>query len=413
MNVPIESADVVIVGGGPAGSSLGCLLAAVGIEAVILDRAVFPRPKPCGECINPGGVSALERIGLLEAVLRQTPARIVGWDMTTASGRSAHGGYTGRQSHGLGISRTVLDEVLVTEARRRGVRVVERTKIVDLAVRDDGLGNGRAPVTLKAVRADGRPVVWRAGMVVGADGLRSVVARRLGLVRRRPRIRKISFTFRLRGTGPRKDRGALFFSDGGTLGLAPVHGRASLWNATVVRYAGRWSRAAAADPRGHLVAALRHAPFPWDEGHPEIVDGPWASGPFDSPTRRAVADATILIGDAAGYFDPLTGQGLCRAFRSAELAAPVIARAVRSGRVGAVDLLPYQRGLRRMLRSTRALQRVIELVVSHRATQDFSLGYLQRSTPLADRLVQVIGDAMPVHSLVEPELLLSLLPQAA
>ena len=79
-------ADVIIAGAGPAGSALAGLLALEGMDVVVLDRAEFPRTKPCGECINPGGVSALTRLGLLDVVQKCSPVRLAGWDLLTDSG---------------------------------------------------------------------------------------------------------------------------------------------------------------------------------------------------------------------------------------------------------------------------------------------------------------------------------------
>lgn len=419
MNVPaIErrggghaaEADVLIVGGGPAGSVLAGLLAQQDIDTVVLDRATFPRPKPCGEYLNPGVVAVLDRLGLLGAVLRTEPARISGWKMMTGSGVTATGRYAPTAPHGLGIQRSAVDEALVCEAKRRGARVVERVKVHGLRVAPSG---ERHAVTVEAVNGQGRPVAWKARIVVGADGLRSVVARRLGLVRRRPGVRKVSLTCRLKGTGPPRGDGRLFLTGWGTVGLAPVHASEPLWNGTVVVYVDRGARDLVTDPLGWFLAALRQAPFRWDGDGPEVVGGPWTSGPFDWALRDAVSDRVLLVGDAAGSFDPLTGQGMFQAFRSAELAAPIIVRAVRHGRSAAADLVDYRRALSRLLRPTRVLQRVIEAAVSRNWAREIAVTRLRAAEPFMDRLVQVVGDTLPVHSLVRPDALLSVLNRAA
>lgn len=407
-------AEVVIVGAGPAGSALAILLAQRDISTVVLDRSTFPRPKPCGECINPGAVAALERLGVLDAVLQRQPSRISGWALATEGGATARGCFDPSAPHGLAMPRSVLDAELVTQVRGHGVRVLEHTKVTGVSLPRPGTND---PVSVEAVTGGkgGEPTraVWNARLVVGADGLRSVVARRLGLVRRRPRIRKISLTCRLHGTGPARDVGTQYFTRWGTIGLAPVHAREPLWNGTVVVYADRVGRgrAVSANPTRWFRDAFRQAPFRWDDGQPQIVGGPWTSGPFDCPTTGAVADGAVLIGDAAGYFDPLTGQGMFRAFRSAELAAPVIARAVRSGRAAAAatDLRDYERALHRAVRPTRRLQQAIEIMMSRPATREFGIGRLASAGSFTDRLVQTIGDAVPVGVLARPSAWLPLL----
>lgn len=399
-------ADVIVVGGGPAGSSLAGLLALEGIDVVVLDRAEFPRTKPCGECINPGGVSALTRLGLLDVVKKCHPVRLAGWDLLTDSGARASGRFAGGTEHGMGVSRAALDHALLQAARDRGARVHERTKLVGLSVSQACSASHRTVV--EAVDRDGRRTVWTTRLIVGADGLRSIVARLLGLVRRQPRLRKVSLTCRLRGTGPSRDGGALFFAQSGTVGLAPVHADEPLWNGTVVVLARRYGRELASDPLGFFRHAFARAPFEWD-ARPDIVSGPWASGPFDWPTRCAIADGALLVGDASGYFDPLTGQGLYRAFRSAELATPIIMRAVRSTRNRAADLREYDRRLRSMLRQPRALQRIIDVAVSRPTLRHLAVTGLRVAKPFADRFVRVVGDAMPVPALLMPEMACTLL----
>ncbi len=244
--------------------------------------------------------------------------------------------------------------------------------------------------------------------MVGADGLRSVVARSLDAYRRPPRIRKLSLTVRLQGEGPARDRGLLVLGNPRTVGLAPVRSGGRLWNATVVTRSEAEGREVAEDPEGFALAALREAGIAWRRP-PELVDGPWASGPFDWPIRRRVGPSTLLVGDAAGYFDPLTGQGIQRALRSAVLAATTIDRVLREGGESGAALDRYDRALRQELAPGRRVQRIVEAVVSRPRLRACLVGRLAASSTAADTLVRVTGDADPVRTLLRPRFWLPLL----
>ncbi len=146
-------AEVVIVGAGPAGSALAILLARRDISTVVLDRSTFPRPKPCGECINPGAVAALERLGVLDAVLQRQPSRISGWALATEGGATARGCFDPSAPHGLAMPRSVLDAELVAQVRGHGVRVLEHTKVTGVSLPRPGTND---PVSVEAVTGEGR-----------------------------------------------------------------------------------------------------------------------------------------------------------------------------------------------------------------------------------------------------------------
>ena len=385
--------DVLVVGAGPAGSALAGLLAARGRTVRVVDRARFPRPKPCGECLNPGAVAALERLGLLDAVLELEPAVLRGWDVETDGGRTARGRF-GDGSWGMAVARERLDLRLVEVARARGAVVEEGVRVVGARA-----GSAGDPPAALVREPDGAEREARARVVVGADGLRSVVARAVDAVRRPPRLRKLSLTCRVEGEGPAADRGRLVLRDGLTVGLAPVQRGGGRWNATVVVGSERDGRAVAADPEGFAAAALDGGLGPWPGGR-RVVGGPWASGPFDWPMRRAAAPGVLLVGDAAGYYDPLTGQGIYRALLSAELAADAIDRALAAGRTFEDPFDSYARRLRRALAPGRRVQRVVEGVVSRPWLRRAVVGRLGTAGPSMDALVRVTGDAAPASSLL-------------
>lgn len=383
--------DVLIVGAGPAGSTLAGLLAGGGVQSVVLDRAEFPRPKPCGESVNPGAVAVLRRLGLLDAVLAESPAPIRHWTVRAEGALAAPGRYEPGGESGLGIPRSVLDAVLVEQARVRGARICQGSTVVSVE-------RGTSDRFRVDVRTKGQITTLRPRILVGADGLRSVVARRMGLIRRAPYVRKVSLTCHVGGEGPDPRGGSIRQTSGMTVGVAPIHSGGRLWNVTIVLRGGAAQRRLARDAVPLVRDALADSGLAWSSGVPRIVAGPWASGPFDWPSRRTVAPNLLLVGDAAGYFDPFTGQGMYQAFRSAELAAPRLAELLdRPG--DDAPLHQYARSLRREVRPVRAFQRVVERVMDGERSRRVAVRGLRALPWYADRVVRVAGDAARVRAL--------------
>lgn len=379
--------DVVVVGAGPAGSAVAARLATLGWRVVVLDRGEFPRRKPCGDCLNPSAVAELEKLGVLESV-RQEPHTVLGGWRIACGGGFFDGRFTA--GSGMAIARERLDAVLLRGAVERGAEVRTGERVVDV---ERGEGGG-----VEGVRLASGEVV-RAPLVVGADGLRSVVVRRLGLLARRPRLRKLALTARvegLRGGGP---GGELHVVDGVTIGVAPVG--EGVANVTVV-LSGASGRSVAGNPEGRYDAII--ARLPEGDGLRRVGEV-IATGPFDCPVRSAVVDGAMLVGDAAGYFDPFTGQGIYRALRGAALAAGVAHEALGRGDLRAGALRPYDRARRLAFGPGERLQRVIEAVVARERWLARAVSLLRARPEVADTLVAVTGDVLPVRALWSPKTL--------
>jgi menaquinone-9 beta-reductase len=382
-----EGADVVVVGGGPAGSATAAGLARAGFHVVLVDRSAFPRRKPCGECLNPGAVAAVRRLGLLDELLGEAHGIIRGWRIHPVTGSGFQGGFSDGE-WGLAMRRNRFDAILLEHARRAGVELRLGERVGDL-LRADGAVSG-------VVTDRGR---ISARVVVGADGLRSVVVRRADLLRRRPRLRKLALTAHVRGVQPAAETGSMHLTADGCVGIAHVGaGQANVVVVTALETGARiggerdafFDRSVAAIPE--LATAERLEPA-------------MATGPFDWPIRTAVADRVLLVGDAAGYYDPFTGQGIYRALRGAELALPVLTDSLRRERLSARDLQAYETARRREFGAGERLQRVIEAVVSRPGVLGVAARFFASRPRVADALFMVTGDARPTRSLFSLELL--------
>lgn len=398
-------ADVIVVGAGPAGATLARLLAGAGVEVLLLDRATFPRPKPCGEYLSPGALRLLHEMGVGERVEAMAGARLRGF-VVRAYGRTtmrgtfgAAPGWQGAPPYGLGIGRRALDAELVALAREAGACLLTATRVTEV-VRGDGAVTG--------VRAlcDGREVTLHARLVVGADGVAGVVGRRLGLIDPRPRLRRFALVAHVTGIAALTDYGEMHVGPAGYCGIAPLG--AGVANVAMVLPAGR------APQIGARVADFFVETLAAFEGiGARLVDarllGPvQRTGPLAYRARRLAVDGALLVGDAAAFYDPFTGQGIYKALRSAQLAAAVAVDALRADDVTRNRLRTYERAYRRAFRAVFAVEELVQHVLGHPAPLCRALQRLARHPQMADTLVGVTGDVLPPRRVLTPAFLLRL-----
>ncbi|HVE79470.1 MAG TPA: FAD-dependent oxidoreductase [Gemmatimonadaceae bacterium] len=406
---PTPRWDVIVVGAGPAGSAVATFLARAGRRVLVLDRARFPRPKPCSEYMSPEASRLLAALGALDDVEAAGGAALVGMTVHAPGGARIHGEFAGAGRHrafrdrGLAVRREVLDAILVRHARAAGAEVREGVRVGELLV-----AGGRV-VGVRARGGGGDAQQLRARLVIGADGLRSMVARRLGLARTARWPRRFAFVTHYRGVAGVGSFGEMHVERGGYLGIADVGGGET--NVALVGPAAR-ARQAAGDPAG-LVArwiAARPALAARFAGAERSSDA-WATGPFASHARRAWAPGAALVGDAADFFDPFTGEGIFAALRGAELLAPFVEAALdaRSSDAANDSLRAYDRLRRRTFRGKWLVERLIGAAVAWTPLLDRAARSLERRRDLADLLIGVTGDFVPPRAVLRPGFLLALL----
>jgi flavin-dependent dehydrogenase len=309
--------DLAIVGGGPAGLATAIFASLEGIPAIVLERRRFPIDKACGEGLMPRGVDLLHAMGV--RIAKGYPFEGIRY---IDGERVAEARF--RDGFGLGVRRTELSRALLTRARELGVEVRERTRV-------DAVVQWRDGVTISFPGGS-----LEAASVAIADGLGS-------LVPREPRgrlLKRYGFRRHYR-VAPWSSMVEVHWAEGAEAYVTPVSedevGIAILWH----RPASSWES-----------MLSRFGALSRNLGNASPITSVQGAGPFRRNTRRVVGGRIALVGDASGYVDAITGEGVAIAFECAR----TLARSLR-----AADLLAYERAHRSILRRYR---RTTELVLA-------------------------------------------------
>jgi 2-polyprenyl-6-methoxyphenol hydroxylase-like FAD-dependent oxidoreductase len=381
----VTGADVIVVGAGPAGAAAACFLADAGASVVLLDRRRFPREKPCGEGILPPGVEVLERLGIADALRNGGARAFRGIRYHAPGGRTAIGAFPTGGS-GLGVRRRVLDAALLDAARsRKNVRVVESAPVSDI-VRD-------AEGAVAGVTDGDR--TWTAKLTIAADGNHSVIRHKAGLDGAATTRNAVRLHFR--PVVPPPDSGLVDVYVGGATEayVTPVapgeYGVAFLVDGAFPRSA---EDVAAPGMPSSSERMVRRALACRDGIAHELHDAPATSEPMSAvgvgeTARACVADGLLLLGDAAGSPDPITGMGISFALRCASLLPATLADAFRADDFSAARLQPYVRARRREVAGGFAVTRGVRWLAARDARAEIAIRTLRRAPALFTSLFRL------------------------
>jgi geranylgeranyl reductase family protein len=402
-------AEVIVVGGGPSGASTAWALAREGVDVLVLDKAKFPRDKICAEYLSPQASRILSDMGVLDEIERSNPGHLAGMSVRAPNGFIANGefasnhGFHGFRDKGLAVRRTILDDIVLRGARTAGARIEESVRVTDVARDDTARVNG-----VVAMATDGQPRTLRARYVVGADGLRSVIGRRLGLVRT-SRIwpRRIALVAHYRNVQGVTDMGEMHVDYDGYFGMVDV-GEGTM-NVAVVVPMSR-AREIGDDKTGFFEKWIASRPHLAErfEGS-ERMTSVSATGPFATASSRAWSPGAALVGDAADFFDPFTGEGIYAALRGGELLAPYLMAALAGDTAKEAGILPgYDGARKREFGGKWKIERIVGMAIAYPYFMNNAAKVLSRRKDMADLLVGVAGDFIPPSIVLQPRFLFNL-----
>lgn len=384
--------DVVVVGAGPAGSVSAAEFAKRGYRVALLDRSRFPRHKACAEFMSPGVGAVARRLDLRDLIQAESPCTVPGMEVVSPKGRTLRLQYwsEGRQRFAETLSRQRLDACLVAHAEACGV-----TLFTGVTAREP-LRDGHRVIGVKASSA-GSPLCFSAPLTVVADGHRSTIARALDLavVARWPV--RLGLVAHYEGPAALRDGfGQMHIGPGGYCGVAPLPD-GYLNVALVVR--GDALKSTGLPATSYFDA--------WIDGMPALrrllsgasrVSPVRGVGPIGSRVRAASCAGALLVGDAAGFFDPFTGEGIYRALRGAELAAQVGHSALLQQDVSARFLRRYDVLRARSFRQKHAVTALVQLFVQYPALMEYALPRLAERPRSLRTLGAVLGDCIDARA---------------
>lgn len=303
--------EVLVIGGGPAGSIAAWVLACSGQAVTLVESSRFPREKVCGECVSALGISVLQRLGLADRLLSVGVEKLTRVSLASTSGQIS--------SHQLrqemwGISRSVMDPLLLNAAAEAGTRIIQPARVEKIEPRSDGVD-----------------VTWREGSNLTEREFSHIIlaaGKTMGTSESPTPTSDLGVKGHFHGVKAQRDTIYLYGLHGHYGGLAPIGN--DLWNVA-------WSVPATAAKRakGDLKALwaerIQSSPFLRDAMSGATQVGTFLASPLPRyPVRRDFSPRILPVGNAAAALEPIGGEGMGLAMRSAELAADALLQAIQT-----------------------------------------------------------------------------------
>lgn len=392
--------DVIVIGGGPAGSSCTAFLSKSGKKVLLLDRARFPRDKTCGDGISGRSVSILRELGVLDELKGQEHHDMYGVTFSSPNGTTVPVSAKNdgaKEAPGFVCRRMVFDNVLFQNAKKLAAQTIEEFMVTDLIMED-----GR-PVGVKGAHG-GKETEFRAKMIVGADGAAGMSARKLGSVNDKENHQLAGVRAYYEGVKGNGDKIELHFvkeSLPGYFWIFPLpDGNANVGICILVNEMKK--------RKLNLAKIMEEIITENPVFRPRFKDAKRTSQlkswllPLATNRVKSYGNGYVLIGDASSLIDPFTGEGIGNSLTSGKIAAKVIDEAFAENDFSEKKLSEYKKRLFDIIGEEIDTDKRMLGMANHEFLLNLVIGKAKRSKEVQSVIADAIIDPDNHKSLTDP-----------
>lgn len=382
--------DVLIVGGGPAGSSLAYQLGREGFKVLLAEKRKFPREKVCGEFLNPRGTRLLKEMGLYSKLHCFKPEAVTGQILHSYNETVMKGHYGGVD--GFALKRPILDKILLDAAgETNGVLIWENARVD--AIETNTLNERLVTITIGTERK----ITVKPKLLVGADGVKSIVKKKLFTNCSKNFQTKYALASRFKNV-PHQNCGEMYLSQYGYIGLAPL-------GKNVVGLSMVFGKEESLKINGNrekfFYEVLKSVPELWKRVQSARQICPVeATGWVSHYSRRVTNRNALLLGDAACFIDPFTGEGMSLALLASRLLAKILTKNRVKKNFIRKSLKEYELAFHAYFLPTSIRCLLLQSLLYRRQIVDRFLGKVAGKKRVADRLIQIFGGVQPQYKLL-------------
>ena len=399
----MDNADVIVIGGGPAGCSAAIGLSRLGYNVVLCDQAKFPRDKVCGEFISPAADPILDRLGILSRIETLNPKRLKGVSISSFEGEEFSIDYPfqpglAERPTSLSVSRKELDSLLVEEAKRAGVEVSEQYKVTEFLFEDDCV------IGIRGWDGNKTSFSIHAPLVIDAGGRNALSLKKFQLKEEPVGGVKIAMAAHWEGAQTADDYCYMHVSDPGYTGISNV-GRD---RANVVLVVDRDSMNGENPDKFYLDTVMKNSQRYKILRNAKCLESVRTVESLAFSVKSLPCGGLLMVGDAMGFIDPFTGEGIYLSLRSSEIAVEVAVKALETFNFSRDALNIYEVRRKKEFDKKFLLSRILQKLICNQFFCNQVVRALKGDRGLAETLVGVIGDLEPAETVVSSRFLLQL-----